>query len=70
MFEEKSESKKLWDIIKAKNPGLDDIEIQKEVDNYMDIANFIVRCWLKQRPRNTENGLEKELGEKSRDSPD
>jgi len=69
MLEAQEITKKLWSLVKDINPGLDDVGIQKIVDNLMDYGLFAIRLWLKQHPRHVETGLGKELGEESRKPP-
>lgn len=69
MLEENETSKKLWVIIKSKHSELDDIGIQKIVDNLMRYAFFVVRRWAKEHDRTAKNNPGNGLGGKTRDPP-
>ena len=70
MLEDREISKKLWGVIKNKHPKLDDVEIQKKVDNLMELAFFLIRLWSKDHARASENHLSNDFSGNSRDSPD
>jgi len=69
MLEVSEVSKKLWNLVKDKNPGLDDVGVQKKVDNLTDLAIFLVRSWAKEHDRTAKNHPGSVFGDKTRDPP-
>ena len=69
MFDDREITKKLWHLVKSKNPELDDIGIQKIVDNLMNYALFVVRRWAKELDRTAKNHPGNGFGGKTRDPP-